>query len=154
MTVDRFGPFPVKPRDWVADSSGRIAQVKDVCFFEGEILLDLWMYSRDGDKLGRTSPVERGPRTYEPMCSWAGWFRIDEPSFPLDLEWVTGEDGKRMAEWGVGPKLPSREWVKKPRRNRFKTPAPRDEILEALKKIAAGHNDPRSLAASVLKGTK
>jgi hypothetical protein len=72
---------------WVATlgSDGefpRVAKVRDAYRdSEGELLLDLVMYSHDGTKLGRTSPAMGGPRGYEPCCCGEWWVEIEQPPF-------------------------------------------------------------------------
>lgn len=142
--------FPYKPGDWVADKSDNIAKVKDVYESEGEILLDLYIYDREGNKLGRISPVMGGPKKYEPACSSEGWERIKEPNFPIALKWVTEPDGKRSARYYAGERLPALQWQRKPKNT--KAPAMKEDsrLKMALEAIAAGHNDPRRLAQEVL----
>lgn len=141
--------FPVKPGDWVSDGTGRIAKVRSVDRDEHGIMVDLYLYARNGEKIGRSSPVMGGPKTFEPACSWDGWYRIEEPSFPLRLEWQQKPNGTRCAEWSVGEKLPERQWVK-PRRKAKAPVASPDEFRRALQSIANGHNDARGLASAVL----
>lgn len=48
-------------------------------------LLDIVLYDwRTGDKIGRESPAEGGPRHFEPACDAQHWRRIYPPTFPLD----------------------------------------------------------------------
>lgn len=145
-------PLPFKPKDWVAKigDHGSIAQVKHVCRWEGEVFLDLVLYSPDGDKIGRESPAMGGPRTFEPMCDASGWERISEPSFPVQVQWAPRKDGVLTLRLYAGPALPPANYV--PRRRKPVTLKPvKDEALrEALRKIADGHNDPRALAKAVL----
>jgi hypothetical protein len=51
-------PFPFKPGDWVVDSGERVAKVKGVSRFNGDVYLDLYIYSDRGERIGRTSPVD------------------------------------------------------------------------------------------------
>lgn len=73
---------------WVADDDPdqpRIAQVLDAYVLDGELLLDLVMYRRDGTKVGRVSPACGGPRGFEPACPPSAWGLIEEP----DWEWLS-----------------------------------------------------------------
>lgn len=91
-TVD--DTLPLRGGCWVMRGSGtsiEIAKVKACYRLQEEVLLDLWMYSREGDKIGRTSPVEGGPRSFEPACALEGWVRIVAPDFPLEMAWVPSE---------------------------------------------------------------
>ncbi|WP_234265660.1 NADAR family protein [Hydrogenophaga sp. NFH-34] len=74
-----------KAGDWVCDGS-RIARVKEVYEPDGISLegsLDLVLYARDGNRIGRESEALDGPKGYEPMCSATAWRRIEKPAFPL-----------------------------------------------------------------------
>ena len=108
--------FPVKPGDWISNDSGRVAKVKAVYGSTGELCIDLWLYDRKGERTGRESPACGGPRSFEPACSWDGWFRIDEPTFPAPLRWVPCGDGKVTARHVAGKRLPDRAWTKPVRR--------------------------------------
>lgn len=150
MTYDPDYLHPYKPGDWVMTTSGRVAKVRSVDYVGKELTLDLVIYSKDGEKIGRESPAMGGPRSYEPCCSPDGWERCRKPDFPLSPKWVTQPDGSRTAMYW-SERLPPANW-KRP----AKRPTPfqkwlKDEQLRALEQIAAGHNDPRALAQSVLK---
>jgi hypothetical protein len=142
--------FPCKPGDWVSDG-GQIARVKSVDWDGAEVVVDLFIYNRDGDNIGRTSPVLGGPRTYEPCCPWRYWHRVPEPEFPLRLVEVPipGTDRVKV-DWDFGAPLPELAWKRPVRRSRGTTRVHDDEALEALRKIASGHNDARGLAQSIL----
>jgi hypothetical protein len=59
--------FPFRPGDWVSDQSGNVAKVKGVWEGKpGEVLIDLVLYNRSGERIGRDSPAMGGPRTFEP----------------------------------------------------------------------------------------
>lgn len=103
--------FPVKPGDWVADTSERVAKVKDVWRDQGNILVNLILFNNDGIKTGRESPILDGPRTFEPACPYADWHRIPKPSFPITLQWVPNGTGKLIAKHYAGDPLPNREWT-------------------------------------------
>jgi hypothetical protein len=163
--------FPYRPRDWVFDGR-RVAKVKSVWEDRGEVLLDLVFYDYAGNVVGRESDPMGGPRTFEPACSAEHWQRITEPSFPIALRWVQAGE-KRVAQFVAGDPLPPAQWKKPKRRARFakfvpddrlppaqwKKPkrrarfakfVPDDRLRRALKEIADGHNDPRTLAKEVL----
>lgn len=144
-------PHPLKPGDWVASPDHeRVAKVRDVYWIEDEPLADLWMYDHDGQKLGRVSPIEGGPRGYEPACDARDWVRISEPRFPIVLKWIPNGNGVTMG-YIAGKELPPANYVKRQRKGRRKPVIPMDDKLrKALEAIAAGHNDPRTLAKQVL----
>lgn len=106
--------LPVKPGDWVGSKTDPscTAKVRDVYRMGGEVLVDLVLYSRAGDKVGRESPAMGGPRNYEPACPWKDWQRIEEPDFPLTLEWLSNGEGGRTAGFGAQKVLPERNWTK------------------------------------------
>lgn len=70
---------------WVASTTDpdrpQIALVKDVYELDGELLLDLVIYDRNGTRVGRESPACGGPRNFEPACPAAHWEPIEEPNF-------------------------------------------------------------------------
>lgn len=144
--------FPVRPRDWVMCGS-RVARVRAVHHYEGELLADLVIYSLSGDQIGRESPVEGGPKTFEPMCSLEGWERCSEPSFPMELKWVPQPGGGSVAKYW-SKRLPPANYRKPKQRSARAPVADRDEFRVALERIARGHNDPRTLAAEVLNWNK
>ena len=62
----------------------------------GEFLIDICLYRWDGKKVGRNSPSEGGPQTYEPACDVRHWRQIKEPVFPIgDLEDLVFTQRKR-----------------------------------------------------------
>lgn len=145
--------FPFRPSDWVTDGHGRVAKVRAVYEGEpGEVLLDLVIYSRSGERLGRVSPHMGGPKTFEPACSSEGWHRIKEPSFPIGVRWVSSKSGKsKTLDWWFGERLPPANWKKPARRVRGSLAAAiNDRYRAALERIADGHNDARGLAKEVL----
>lgn len=148
-TDEREGPLPFRPGDWVADtgSHARIGRVRSVYRLDGDVLLDIVMYDHEGRKLGRASQAEGGPTTFEPACSAEGWDRIAKPEFPIGLRWIRTEKTCTARYW-AGEPLPPAMWVRPQRRRRAGDD--RDLMRRALEAIAAGHNDPRGLAQSVL----
>lgn len=156
---DEMTVFPFKPGDWVTDGFGHVAKVKGVREgAPGETLLDLWLYSRQGDRVGRESPSMGGPRTYEPACSSEGWLRIAKPDFPLELKWVPNDNGTVSAGYYAGKPLPPANWTPPKRKAGATSPflralerLPKDDpFRKTLEAIADGHNDPRRLAATAL----
>jgi hypothetical protein len=94
------GTLPLRGNCWVMQGSGtniRIAKVRACYRSGGEVLLDLWMYSTEGEKLGRLSPALGGPSSFEPACTLDGWVRIEEPRFPLVQSWMPTGDGAQAA---------------------------------------------------------
>lgn len=77
--------------DWVArivdEHNPEIGRVRDVyadSLAPGEYVMDVILYSADGERLGRTSPAMGGPRGFEPAVPCKEWRRIAEPAFPLE----------------------------------------------------------------------
>lgn len=151
--MDDTLPYPFKPGDWVAGIGDhrRLAKVKDVSRDKGgEVLLDLWLYDPDGTRIGRESPALGGPRTFEPSCDAQAWERIARPAFPVVVKWVEDETGRKIARHHAGPALPSANWTRPVPRSTQAAQPTDDTLRRALEAIAAGHNDPRSLAIEVL----
>jgi len=69
----------MKKGDWVVSSS-EIGRVRKV-WPDGTI--DVVIYNRAGQILGRTSPAMGGPATFEPCCNPSNWKPIEPPRFPL-----------------------------------------------------------------------
>ena len=72
-------PPRFKIKDWITNwqEIGRIKHIHD----DGS--LDIVIYSREGKKIGRTSPIRGGPSGFEPCCNPDVWVVIEEPYFPL-----------------------------------------------------------------------
>lgn len=70
---------------WAYDGDSRplIGQILDVYGDEssGGVLLDVALYAPDGERIGRISPAEGGPTTFEPACAAARWALIEKPEF-------------------------------------------------------------------------
>lgn len=121
--------YPCKPGDWLVSKSNaqRVAKVKAVYsdgLDRGRVVVDLYLYSINGDRTPRASPSMGGPRTFEPACDYDNWHRIEEPSWPIRLVWVTGEDGRRTADWSGREKpLPDIRWTPPRRKPRQPKPA-------------------------------
>lgn len=144
-------PLPFKPGDWVASRGDhdRIARVRSVYRLDGEVCLDLVMYSPKGDRIGRESPALGGPRTFEPCCASDHWDRISDPRFPIPMMWVPDGDGRKVLRRVAGKVLPPAEYVPKPRKSSYRAKSD-DGLRRALEAIADGHNDPRRLAEETL----
>lgn len=101
--------FPLRGGDWLINGNEELAQVKAIHIdkdYKGkpEFLVDLVLYEESGRRIGRKSISEpftigdktyRGPRTYEPMCSLAGWTRIKTPKFPISREMISVPDPQK-----------------------------------------------------------
>jgi hypothetical protein len=143
--------FPFRPGDWVSDQSGNVAKVKGVWEGKpGEVLIDLVLYNRSGERIGRDSPAMGGPRTFEPACDSTAWHRIKEPTFPIDLKWVQDGKGKKQARYFAGDPLPPAQWKKPKPRSRMAAFKSDDRLRRALEKIANGDNDARATASAAL----
>ena len=142
--------LPFRPSDWVVNSAERVAQVKRVYRDGVEVLLDLVLYDKDGNRTGRESPACGGPRTFEPACDASGWERIERPSFPLEVHYVPVGDKQVLKLW-AGKRLPPAEYRPIPPRAGGWV-SENATFRRALKMIADGHNDARTLAANALSG--
>lgn len=71
--------MPLKAGDWIYDDSliGKVKYVHD------DGLLDIIIYDRTGEKIGRVSDPLDGPTGFEPCCDPDGWKKILPPQFPL-----------------------------------------------------------------------
>jgi len=67
-------------RDWQ-----QLAQIKEFTPAWGSFgaTLDLVIYSRSGERIGRESPAMGGPRGFEPCCEASNWVPIRKPAFSL-----------------------------------------------------------------------
>lgn len=107
--------LPVKPGDWVASryDAGRVAKVRQVYRYQDEVLVDLILFSRTGEKIGRESEPLGGMLTFEPACPYRDWQRIQQPEFPISLRWVPNPDGIGTAGYHHnGSVLPDRAWTR------------------------------------------
>jgi hypothetical protein len=105
--VDRYEPThpcPLQPKDWVIEKEMQhpeIGRVKE-CYWDPsaqEWVMDLVLYSPDGDRIGRSSPAMGGPRGFEPAVPLTYWERIEKPVFPLS------RDGTGYRDWRASTKL-------------------------------------------------
>lgn len=143
-------PLPFRPRDWVDRGDGHVAQVKRVYRNQGEVLLDLVIYDRSGERVGRESPAMGGPRTFEPCCPAEHYQRITKPRFPLVPRWVPNGDGSATMRVVGGNPLPPANWTPPRRKGGSGTRPADDRLRRALKAIADGQNDARGLAMETL----
>lgn len=145
-------PLPFKPGDSVVDSSERVAKVKRVYWDGDEVFFDLYIYSDKGERLGRTSPICGGPRTYEPCCSAVHWSRLEgEPNWPVRVKAVPSGTGRvALVKWaGARNPKPANYVPRKRAGGSFRLP-PDDKFRKALEDIANGHNDARRRAKDAL----
>lgn len=118
MTESALNPliksFPIRAGGWVQNRSGDVAHIRAVYrdTANSDVLMDLWYYSCDGDKIGRVSPASGGPRTYEPAVTYDTWWqRIHPPKFPLKMR--SQEDGSYSY---MLPSIPDGEYLPRPPR--------------------------------------
>lgn len=78
---------PINKGNWLWDGGEKIAKARSDEYTlvgqESEPMVDLIIYDRDGERIGRESPAMGGPRGYEPCCGALHWKRIQRPDFPL-----------------------------------------------------------------------
>lgn len=134
--------FPVKPGDWVTakHTDDQFAKVKDVYAGNNEVLVDLVIYDCEGTKVGRMTPHEGGPRSFEPACSLDNWQRIKKPTFPIPIVWVPREDGRQVLAREPQKHLSDRIWEDKRKRSGYKAPKKSDldpEAEAAARRLAA-----------------
>lgn len=148
-------PYPFKPGDWVVDDCERVAKVKGVSRYRGDVYLDLYIYSDRGERIGRQSPAMGGPRTFEPGCSAKGWSRLaGEPEWPITVKAIPDGKGKvTLSKW-AGQRNPNpANYVPRKRAayrfQRFLDPS-NERLRKALEDIANGHNDARRRAKDAL----
>lgn len=97
MTVgntDETPPLPVVKGDWVESREyhPRVGKVVDSYWTTGPdgvpaCMVDIAVFALSGNRVGRESPAEGGPKTYEPWLAYSDWFRIAKPVFPLKVTW-------------------------------------------------------------------
>lgn len=81
--------LPIVQGDWVATKEHgmgvQIGRVRYSWRDGDEVLMDVVLYSPEGEKVGRTSPAMGGPRSFEPALTFdeRWWQRIEKPDFPL-----------------------------------------------------------------------
>lgn len=72
---------------WVFNGNDQIGVVLNTymdCIEPSEgLLLDIALYDRDGELIGRESPAMGGPKGFEPACTAIHWQEIKKPRFPL-----------------------------------------------------------------------
>ena len=84
----------MKKGSWVTDGYHGLGVVKDVYpdYSTKEILLDIVLYDRCGNMIGRDSPDMGGPTDFEPACPAVLWREIKKPTFPLKSMYLNLED--------------------------------------------------------------
>jgi hypothetical protein len=143
-------PVPFKKGDWVESKEGslQVGIVKDCYWSSGykgspdEILVDLFLYDYDGNKVGRESLALDGPRSFEPCLTASDWKRIEKPGFPIEIRYMPTDpdpvDGVKyvLRHATLAKHLPDRQYVRPRRKGKFKapvvkTPSPNGFNLEA-----------------------
>jgi hypothetical protein len=79
---------PFNQGDWVAGVDTErptIGMVKDCGLDAIGWYIDIVVYRHDGQKIGRDSPPEGGPTSFEPACPAERYRKIQKPQFPLRL---------------------------------------------------------------------
>ena len=82
----------IEPGAWVASflndpraderpPIGLVKEVNEDPFGISETTIDIIRYDQTGGKLGRVSPAEGGPTSFEPCCPIELWEPIEEPNF-------------------------------------------------------------------------
>ncbi len=81
----------MKKGDWVFDNCELIGVVKhDPYTVSGRVHIDVTIYDRNGNPLGRVSPAMGGPKNFEPALEADEWVVIKRPTFPLSkYEYMT-----------------------------------------------------------------
>jgi hypothetical protein len=96
-------PCPLMKNDWVGEKDVQhpsIGQVK-ACYWDRaseEWVMDIVLYSPDGERIGRESPAMGGPTGFEPAVPFQTWSRIAEPNFPLRRDSSGYRDWKEAFE--------------------------------------------------------
>lgn len=77
----------MKKGSWVFNGNDQIGIVLNTYMDHSEpsdgLLLDIALYNRKGEFVGRESPTENGPGGFEPACPAKYWSEIKKPDFPL-----------------------------------------------------------------------
>jgi len=74
---------------WVAEKDTRrplLGIIKDVWSDEHGVSLDIIVHTWNGERVGRVSPPEGGPTTFEPCCHANHYALIEKPQFPLKVD--------------------------------------------------------------------
>jgi hypothetical protein len=79
----KAGQWVMAHDDTVAPIFGKVKQV----WSDGT--LDLIVYTPNGERIGRRSPPEGGPKSYEPCLTASRFVQIEEPDFPLKVSKFT-----------------------------------------------------------------
>ena len=74
----------MKKGDWIFDGCDALGKAKsDPYEVSGRDHVDVTLYNRAGDRVGRASPAMGGPTHFEPACTASEWYVIGKPRFPL-----------------------------------------------------------------------
>jgi hypothetical protein len=68
-----------------------------------EWVMDVALYSPDGERIGRKSPRRGGPSAFEPCIPCESWRLIKRPEFPLALDHSGYRDWKDSLEYVSEP---------------------------------------------------
>lgn|SRR5574337_473951 len=72
--------------------------VKAIYECQGDLLLDIVVYDLKGNRVGRKSPPEGGPTSYEPACPAKNYASIKKPEFPIERVGLYG-DWDQCLQW-------------------------------------------------------
>jgi hypothetical protein len=86
---------PFRKGQWVARLNERqplFGTIRDVYLCDMDLVwvMDVVVYSPQGDRVGRASPPEGGPTTYEPALPCSQFQRIQTPNFPIKRDSWSG----------------------------------------------------------------
>ncbi|MFA6230999.1 MAG: hypothetical protein WC617_12635 [Rhodanobacter sp.] len=96
---------PFSEGQWAAENQDfehpEIAHIKTVYWDDiaHEWVMDLVLYSPDGDRIGRKSPRMGGPSGFEPCVPCQSWSLIRKPEFPLGRDRTGFRDWKSSLEY-------------------------------------------------------
>lgn len=93
---------PFRKGEWVAETGcGQPAfgKVRE-CFFcqiDKKWCFNLVLYSLNGDKIGRMSPSNGDPSTFEPGCPCDRYAKIKQPLFPIKRDSWSGNYNQSLS---------------------------------------------------------
>ena len=74
----------MKKGDWIFDGCDSFGIARSDPYESiGRMHVDVVLYDRNGNRVGRLSPAMGGPKGFEPACSAENWKVIRRPNFPL-----------------------------------------------------------------------
>lgn len=77
----------IKKGSWVCREDNReLGRVSEVFADEDGTYLNIVLYTPKGERIGRSSPAEGGPTSFEPACPAEDWVLIESPRFPLSVD--------------------------------------------------------------------